>query len=521
MKIKTQVGATLAGTVLLLILVAFGGYMAVNIVNKASTVYPGILVPGIQNYADLRYKSLAISLAVYQKDKESIKTLAEDLEPRLIQFGIVEETSPFFGNTVLADGLALMSETMLGVVNSAKKEDLSKPPSSEFLAAVATLEGVSEQADFIIQRIVDLTTEKISSAISMIVKLLLIVSVIAIVLSSGMGFILTRALNRGIDGLRQSFRLISDGDLTVLADDKRRDELGEIAGYFNDLSASLKSTISQLAEMMNTLAELSSRFRESGQQFQSRAQMTSDETTLVATAMTEMAATVREVAQNAEATSTKARDATNEAGNARSLVETSVDRSQKLQSQMGGISDQISQLKEKTESISSVIDVIQGIAEQTNLLALNAAIEAARAGEQGRGFAVVADEVRSLATRTGQSTQEIIDVIQALQAMSETTSKQIAQGSEDVENNAKSITDIETSLMSILENISSISEMNHQIATNSHDQSHVAEEMNSNVVRISDLSEENALQTEQINADINTIDDLTGQVRELILKFKY
>ncbi|MDX1343961.1 MAG: HAMP domain-containing methyl-accepting chemotaxis protein, partial [Reinekea sp.] len=364
-------------------------------------------------------------------------------------------------------------------------------------------------------------TMKINGVIANIVRMLVGASVVIISLAVVFGLILTRKLSLGLSSLQLSFRKISDGDLTTKANDSTDDEFGDIARYFNELATTLSSTISQLATMMNTLADLSSRFRESGAQFQERAIQTSDETQQVATAMTEMAATVREVAQNAEETSSQAKEASDQADIARDLVGKTVSSSKDLQQKMSGISGQMLELKEKTASISSVIDVIQGIAEQTNLLALNAAIEAARAGEQGRGFAVVADEVRSLATRTGQSTQEIVDVIKALQSMSETAASNIAQGQDSVESNAESIKNIEGSLLSILDSISTISNMNHQIATNAQEQSHVAEDMNANVVRISDLSEMNAKQTKQINDDIKTIDQLTSQVRQLIAKFQY
>ncbi|WP_196160392.1 methyl-accepting chemotaxis protein [Reinekea sp. G2M2-21] len=521
MKIRTQVSLTLGGMVLMLVVVAVGGYLAASVVNKAGSIIPVSLIPGVQNYNDMRYKTLEVVSNVYQGDFQKVAAISKPLRPRVVTFGTIAADSPFLGNKVLEAGLARISKGLLAVIDSAGKLKSGDSPSSEFVKAVAGLEGMEQDANEIIQYLIDQTTMKINRVIANIVRMLVGASVVIIALATVFGLILTRKLSLGLSSLQLSFRKISDGDLTTKANDSTDDEFGEIARYFNELATTLSSTISQLATMMNTLADLSSRFRESGAQFQERAIQTSDETQQVATAMTEMAATVREVAQNAEETSSQAKEASDQADIARDLVGKTVSSSKDLQQKMSGISGQMLELKEKTASISSVIDVIQGIAEQTNLLALNAAIEAARAGEQGRGFAVVADEVRSLATRTGQSTQEIVDVIKALQSMSETAASNIAQGQDSVESNAESIKNIEGSLLSILDSISTISNMNHQIATNAQEQSHVAEDMNANVVRISDLSEMNAKQTKQINDDIKTIDQLTSQVRQLIAKFQY
>lgn len=521
MKIKTQVSLSLGIITLLLILLAVGGYIALGVVKTASAVYPNVLVTGILNNSDQSKALLELQLAVHQKDRQKIEAINAEFRERIISFAGVDPEGPLAAEQMVITGVRETSERYLAVLDAALAEDLSQPVSQRFTTAVNNLSNTQYTPDQVIQYIIDLTSNRIDTAISTITSIFVGAGFFAAIVSILMGALLSRRLKRSLEDLQYSFRRVSTGDLTAQANAKTKDEFGELAGYFNELSGSLKNTIQEMAEMMTDLSDISTRFKESGVSFEQRARSTSDETQMVATAMTEMAATIREVAQNAENTARQAQDANSQADSARILINNSVSRSKQLQTQMGGISDQVLQLKEKTQSISTVIDVIQGIAEQTNLLALNAAIEAARAGEQGRGFAVVADEVRTLATRTASSTQEIVDVIKALQSMAENTSTQIAQGTEDVEKNAKAIAEINEGLTSILTNISSISDMNHQIATNSQEQSHVAEDMNTNIVRISDLAEQNAAQTEQINADITLIDSLTQHVKKLVGKFQY
>lgn len=521
MKFQTQTTLSLSTLTVLLVVIAVAGYVALTTVKQLSSLYPDTLLPGILNNAEMEKKMVELQLAVVQKDSAKIQEINKNHREQIIAFAETNPNTPVGADPIVITGVSELSKAYLTLLDAALAENLQGPPSERFRNAVNGISNTQYTPDEVIDHIINVLSELINNAILQIIQLLVVASIVAVVISLTMSVFLSRRLNKALSTLTDAFKKVSLGNLVAKADDNGNDEFSVLAHYFNEVSSSLSTTIKEMAEMMIDLSDISARFKESGVSFEQRARSTSDETQMVATAMTEMAATIREVAQNAENTARQAQDANSQADSARLLINNSVSRSKQLQTQMGGISDQVLQLKEKTQSISTVIDVIQGIAEQTNLLALNAAIEAARAGEQGRGFAVVADEVRTLATRTATSTQEIVDVIKALQSMAENTSTQIAQGTDDVEKNAKAIAEINEGLASILTNISSISDMNHQIATNSQEQSHVAEDMNTNIVRISDLAEQNAAQTEQINADITLIDSLTQHVKKLVGKFQY
>lgn len=214
-----------------------------------------------------------------------------------------------------------------------------------------------------------------------------------------------------------------------------------------------------------------------------------EEVDKVATAMNEMSATVHEVARNATEAAEAAQQADAETRTGKSVVSQAIEAIDLLASEVESAAQVIHKLEQDSDEIGAVLDVIRGIAEQTNLLALNAAIEAARAGEQGRGFAVVADEVRTLAQRTQQSTQEIQNMIERLQSGSQDAVKAMEQGKNRAQAGVTQAAEAGTSLETIAAAVSTISDMNTQIATAAEEQSVVAEEINLNINSISDMSD--------------------------------
>jgi methyl-accepting chemotaxis protein len=244
------------------------------------------------------------------------------------------------------------------------------------------------------------------------------------------------------------------------------------------------------------------------------------ETEMVASAITEMTATVQEVASNAEGASRAAADADNEAKEGNQVVNSTVQAITALAREIEDSSAVIEKLKGDSENIGTVLDVIKGIAEQTNLLALNAAIEAARAGEQGRGFAVVADEVRTLAQRTQQSTAEIEGLIDALQGGAEQAVSVMTQSRDRAGATVEKAQHAGQSLSSITQAVETILQMNTQIATASEEQSAVSEEIQRNVVNIQTISEETSMGAEQTSSASAELARLGEQLQALVGQFK-
>jgi methyl-accepting chemotaxis protein len=311
-----------------------------------------------------------------------------------------------------------------------------------------------------------------------------------------------------------------EGNLNVSLPDHGHDEIAEVARGFNLFVSKIRKTITEVAGSSTQLSasaeELSAINHETGQNISRQTQ----ETELVATAMNQMVATVQEVARNVTDAAQAADVANRESVNGRKIVNTAIDEINGLSQEVHHAAEVLQRLNDDSQSIGQVLDVIKGIAEQTNLLALNAAIEAARAGEQGRGFAVVADEVRTLASRTQQSTQEIQQMIERLQSGAKEavnvmeTSRKRAEGTVEKANQAG------MALGSIADAVATITNMTAQIASAAEEQNAVAEEINSNIVSISNLAQQTGDGSQQTITATDQLTKLAAQLQRVVSQFK-
>ena len=384
----------------------------------------------------------------------------------------------------------------------------------------------SEQINSVMDQLISINTEQTreinrtaadqySSAVALVIGLLLAATALTLVCA----LLLTRSIVKPIDEALQAAERIAEGDLTRSIQAEGQDEAARLLKAMAKMQNKLRDTLQQISGSATQLASAAEELNSVTDESARGLQQQNNEIEQAATAVTEMTSAVEEVARNAVSTSEASKEATRSAGDGRDLVMETVSAIERMSTDVQGTAELIGNLAEESRDIGKVLDVIRGLADQTNLLALNAAIEAARAGEAGRGFAVVADEVRALAHRTQQSTSEIERMIGSIQGGTEQAVNSMRNSTERAESTLNIARGAGLALETITGAVAEINERNLVIASAAEEQAQVAREVDRNLVNINDLSVQSATGAHQTSAASAELSRLAVDLNSMVGRF--
>ncbi|SIR00635.1 methyl-accepting chemotaxis protein [Aeromonas veronii] len=534
---------TMAFTTLALLMLGFAWFATLqlsNIYRDASEVSDNI-VPSIRassqmhvSLLDARRAELNMVIDALGKDPDSLNSSTQSFKAAKSQYMAAEQrygSMPFVSErdrnmfAELKTAAAKYFSAHGDLETAIRQGDIAKVQSLIKNESRAALEQAGQYGLELRKendRVANLLTKQSEASYERAKLLSTTVGALTLLFVVIVAWLLIRQIRNPVMTLLEQTRQVAAGNLTSQLDMKQfsHDELGKLAQGFNEMQSNLRMLVNEVSGSVVQLGAAAEEISAVAQQSANNMGAQQHELNQLATAMNEMQATVQEVARNTNDAASAATSASDTAAQGSETVNDSIGRIEKVATAIEETALVIRQLGDDSRNIGMVLEVIQGIAEQTNLLALNAAIEAARAGEQGRGFAVVADEVRTLAKRTQDSTSQINHIISELQQRANEAGVTMQQSQDMMSETVHTAREAGASIAEISSSVNSISHMNIQIATATEEQGAVSEELNRNVVNISNASEEVATGAKQMAQACNDLNLLATQLQEVVRKFR-
>jgi methyl-accepting chemotaxis protein len=343
---------------------------------------------------------------------------------------------------------------------------------------------------------------------------------VCIALSLVISLAIARLISLPIRRLSREVAKVASGDLKVSLDEAGTDEVGELSRDFGMMVESLRALIGKVSSTANQVATAATQLMGSAQQIATGAEAVASQAATVATAGEEMSATSGDIAQNCQMAAEVSQQASGKASSGAEVVDSTVQVMSRIASRVEETSRSVGNLGSRSDQIGEIVGTIQDIADQTNLLALNAAIEAARAGEQGRGFAVVADEVRALAHRTTTATREIGEMIKAIQVETRSAVVAMDQGVSEVKQGTAEAAKSGQALQEILEQINLVSMQINQVATAAEEQTATTSEISGNIHQITDIVQATAKGAYETAGAAQELEKMAGELQRVVGQFR-
>ncbi|HXZ11183.1 MAG TPA: methyl-accepting chemotaxis protein [Candidatus Sulfotelmatobacter sp.] len=544
---KLTVGTKLGlgfGAILVLMSISTGlSYIKLNVIQANQDTTLKVRVPTMEaareaqdalDYSGAKARQAILAGTQPERREAALKAFAGSWERVDKAMSELNQLAPHFALQENRDKVARLNEN-LPKARAAQEAAMNFAFSG---APDAVVRGGNEYVDKATP-IVDMSTKSLAELVDSIEKLILenqasleaanssmrwtmgITTALALCVGVLVAALLGKKISSATGAALERAEAIAAGDLTGSdVDVTSQDEIGELTAAINKMQSSLKSVVESILSSTEHLASASEEISASATEQSAGMESQKDQTHQVATAMQEMSSTVVQISDNSTKAADAAKKASETAREGGKIVEETLSKMREIASSVGETAKKVNELGSRSDQIGQIIGVIDDIADQTNLLALNAAIEAARAGEQGRGFAVVADEVRKLAERTSKATKEIAQMIQAIQEETKSAVTAMEGGTKQVESGVEMTTQAGSSLHEIIQSAEQVGEMVTHIATAATEQSSATEEVNTNIEQIAKITAETAEGAQQSAKACHDLSNLALDLQNIVGQFK-